>query len=635
MRHHLVLTTIAVVFAAVRPAPAAAVPTDDDYTLWRRLTVDLCQRLPTLEEVACIEANGDLIPSRSLSLSGQAPDVRCDVDFDTTLDECIESESFAEVVALGINDFDLPSSNIAVGDPTLKWKTATFADAGEVKYWYARGWGDCLRGVNTRSRSVDDYLDRAEEPYFASDANIALDGELGSGFFGVDDEDVPFTYVCKETRSLVGSVDCSVDGATEATASLTNDEIEACTPESSRNRSCVRAGGHWPCGCGPNLRWCQTSSAMFASGTAVAEEDNSDGTGRWNMALKNETFQLVKQVVLGSSGLLADRVAEGSDHVPFVRIFDADYSIRSSKLQMLYDSYQANFANEDESDACYRQLAGLDISDATDCDHDVATRLVPYVDWDVTGADGVDWQVVPFDAEGAGTAGLAYRGGGILTHLQFLLRQPSEPNVANRVYSYWTCEDVSWKGWDLTREDDADDLSDWYVQPEYDWVTEPLRFSPLLRTTTAMTEPLEDYLGDTDGDQMDANCQGCHVTVNPLAAFRNFWGSSGRYNPGDAARALGKRVELVTNPDHEAYGAKGVFLGVEGNDLAGLGAIMASSERVHRCIANRVVHWLTGEMWPTGSDELERLVSRFVGSDYDLREVYRSVITSEQYRRLR
>jgi hypothetical protein len=34
----------------------------DGYTLWRRQTLDICQRLPTLAEVECIQANDGQMP---------------------------------------------------------------------------------------------------------------------------------------------------------------------------------------------------------------------------------------------------------------------------------------------------------------------------------------------------------------------------------------------------------------------------------------------------------------------------------------------------------------------------------------------------------------------------------------------
>ena len=55
----------------------------DAYTLWRRIAIDVCQRLPTRAEVACISANGDVIPTTGVAL---CPSVLVSGGFTNTLE---------------------------------------------------------------------------------------------------------------------------------------------------------------------------------------------------------------------------------------------------------------------------------------------------------------------------------------------------------------------------------------------------------------------------------------------------------------------------------------------------------------------------------------------------------------------
>lgn len=337
--------------------------------------------------------------------------------------------------------------------------------------------------------------------------------------------------------------------------------------------------------------------------------------------MQAETFQLVKHIVWGAEGLL------GLD-VPFTEIFTADYSVRTSRLQHLYEWTQSDYRDSSETDECYRQLLGIDKTDAS-CNLDVALTSVEYVDFDPTTTDGKDWQVVPFDAVSTGTEGLSYRAAGILTHLQLLLRQPSEPNIANRIYSYFTCQDIGWNRWELQSDpDDEGDFPDWLLTTDYEGASE-LRFSTLFRTSSAVTEPFD------EGEDAVRNCRGCHLTVVPLAAFRNFWTDFGRYDPGKVAQAAGLHQTLVTTEASDRYGAKGVFLGKSGKDMTGLGALMARSETVHRCITNRVVGWLTGSMLEQRSEALDALTATFQDSNFDIKALYRAVLSSDEYRRPR
>ncbi|MCB1738529.1 MAG: hypothetical protein KDI42_10410, partial [Gammaproteobacteria bacterium] len=89
----------------------------DGYDLWRRITLDVCQRLPTLAEVACIEGNDGAIPTgltvRTWSYaeqSGTCP------SFTATLSGCLNSEAFAEKVATWAGaDFAEPNDTVASG----------------------------------------------------------------------------------------------------------------------------------------------------------------------------------------------------------------------------------------------------------------------------------------------------------------------------------------------------------------------------------------------------------------------------------------------------------------------------------------------------------------------------------------
>jgi hypothetical protein len=561
----------------------------DGYDRWRRECIDICQRLPTLDEQACIASAGGY-PSVS---DGSV------CDFANTLDGCLQSEAFAELVALDIDDFILPSEQPSAGQYAwIKWDTATYLDDGGVeqslRYFYMSSnnttWSNCLEGAGTFASKADleAELDEAIEPYFAN----AYQNTEDVGVYTNDDGDL-FVYVCQETQTN--------DAGVTLTSSLANEDPDA------GGLTCEASNRNFPCGCGPNMRWCLLQSSLRdVDGTPTATPNNR-ARGWLQQQVRGEAAEFAKQVVLRENGILGA--------VPFTDLLGADYGVRTSRLQHFYEVNQRGLHIPGESDACDRIISGIDKS-GEGCT-DTMTGSMPFIDTTTDTAsygvdeNGADWQVVDFTALGSdGTARLGHYGG-ILTSWELLVRQPTEPNFANRVYSYWTCEDISWRSWSLAAGGGAsyDTATTWSVtdtRGTHD-------FSTLFRTTAAL-----DPFNSADANAV-ANCKGCHLTVNPLAAFRNFWDHRGRYRPT-------RYTDLA---------ADGVFLGQTGSDIVGLGAIMAESPEVHACIVNRVVKRLTGRFLPRTDATLGDLVTTFETSGRDIREVYRAVLDLDVYRRPR
>ena len=584
--------TLALLIVAALPTTSRA-DALDGYDLWRRQTIDVCQRLPTLEEIACITVNGGDYP-----VGGAGP-----CDFEATLDACLESEAFAELIALGINDFILPAVVPLKGQYAwINWNTATYFNAAgvekTVRYWHMDAnnsdWDDCLKGVLQPlpdRAALAGYLERADEPFWAN-------AHQGGPEVGIYDDGVPYVLVCKQTEDL------TCKGGLY-TASLANTAEVECND--SGNMQCDRSKNDFPCGCGPNLRWCLPLGTLYDADGSVAAEPNGDGLRLVRQQLLYEAASFVKQVVLAENGIIGGAAR-------FTDIFDGEYGIRTSRLQHFYEVNQADFRDTGDSDACDRIIDGLDKS-AASCTTPKMGGQVPFIDRGLglgagyaLDAEAADWQVIDYTTPAVdGVTPRLDHFSGILSTWELLLRQPSEPNFANRVYSHWTCEEIGWREWGLSDISAGGTGHDWALSGT-GWGTSP-RFSTLYRTTAAL-EPFNDPL-------MAGTCLGCHLTVNSMAAFRNRWDQKARYKP---------RQQVY------AYGA---FLGEEGDDLAGLGALMATSPVVHACIVNRTVKRLTGHWMKRTDAELQSLVDVFTSSGFDMRALYRAVIDTDAYRRPR
>jgi len=582
----------------------------DGYGLWRRQTLDICQRLPTLEEVKCIQANSGEMPYGRFLGIGDAPG--CDIDFSQVISDCLNSEAFAESIGRWVNDFILPSEIPSYSQYNyIVLNETTLTDDEEViPYWYGfnSSWGDCLDGVSLTSSNIDDYLDKAYAPYWwAGGVNGTSEAGLST-----DEADQIFAYVCKKEVTDEGS---------QKTYSLA--DTDATVTYNGRSYTCQRSNRNFPCGCGPNMRWCLVRSNFKDDDGGATSANNESSWWRLKRQALEEPGQFVKQVVLRENGILS------SKSPPFTDIFNGSYAVRTSRLQHYYEVMQADHRDSSRyTDECHRLITGIDKNSESASCATTMTGNIDYVDYTdpnsppsgvSVGIDGGDWQVVDFTQKDVGNtfAPLEYQSAGILTSWQLLNRQPTEPNIANRIYSFWTCEEVSW------RSNDPFSGSDYFVTVnESDYSLKTYfggtdNFSTIFRTTAAL-EPL------SNTEDSNANCAGCHVTVNPLAAFRNRWDEAGRYREADYS------------PDGtEVDSAQGIFLGSSADDMTGFGNLLANSGVVHRCIVNRSFERLVGHRLDSDSDTLQSLTETFLAADKDIRALYDAILDTDEYRKPR
>jgi hypothetical protein len=520
---------------------------------------------------------------------------------------CLGSETFAESIGRWANDFILPAEIPAYnGFAYIVWNEAGLSDTSEsIQYWYGFNdtWGDCLDGISLSSSSIGDYLDKAYAPYWRNGNNGGLH----------EDESGIFAYVCKKQLT---------DNAGETTSySLGN--TEAAIEYESKTYQCQRSNGSFPCGCGPNMRWCLLRSTFTSDEGSEMAFNNESAWWRLKRQALEEPSQFVKQVVLRENGILS------SQDPKFTDIFDGAYGVRTSRLQHFYEVMQSDHRDADNySDECHRLITGID-KDNNNC-ASTLTGTIDYVDYtDPTsppsgvyvGSDGGDWQVVDFTQTNRMPSGilgrlrpLSYQSAGILTSWQLLNRQPTEPNIANRIYSFWTCEEVSWRSNNPYSGSDyrvTANTSDFSLNTNFAGSKD---FATLYRTTAAL-EPLNESSESND------NCGGCHVTVNPLAAFRNRWDENGRYREADYS-PNGNAVES----------AQGIFLGETAEGMRGFGDLLGNSAVVHRCIVNRSFERLVGHRLASDSDTLQSLTETFV-ADMDIRVLYQAILATDEYRR--
>lgn len=660
---------------------SAEAATSLDYDVWRRTMLDICQRMPTMEELACVAVDWG---------SG------CALTREAQISECINHREFADLIGLWVDDFLLPEGK--PGITLFHWLTIgkasveTAAGSEVIRYWYSHrgGWVDCLtpcgNGVLDSGEACDDGNNVAGDGCDAA-CGTESPAECGNGVLEAgedcDDQNTTTGDGCHECAFEVASVcgngvlepgeecdDGNVDpddscslgcrrnhvsqnditmrlekvhdafwlaGVTAADAnrgiyddndglgpyvylcrqphegairSLSNEEVEL-----DSGRRCDAGDPTFPCGCGPGLRWCLLESALFprqaSTGAfySAATPGNADGRTRLFAQLRAEGRAFVREVVHAEDDVL------GSDATGnFMQLFTADFAIRTSRLQHFYEVLQANHVDPPappvdfdvvDEDGCTRLIAGT--ADKSKCPsvpipsavvYRDRTEEAPSTDWTSVEMPGVtpgttttvvpdaeygDWQKIEFSHPTGGSSPFDYRSAGLLTTWLLLHRQPTEPNYANRIYTFWTCQDVSWRhGWTMSPHETIPDAM---VLNQGDG-------DVFVSTLARGAEANETW-------NMDA-CKGCHTTVNPLGAFRNEWDSSGRFMP------LG---------DH---GARGVFLGMVGEGLAGtatesgLGELLANSRLVHACVANRSYRQLVGEFLPLNDARLQELTDVFV-----------------------
>lgn len=660
----------------------------DGYDLWRRITLDVCQRLPTLAEVACIEGNDGAIPTgltvRTWSYaeqSGTCP------SFTATLSGCLNSEAFAEKVATWAGaDFAEPNDTVASGalirryvvDATDTGNGVLNVD-GERLVYFGRyltdsgvtDAGNCLRtevlgdhsytptGGPTQTLAgwlaagdldlSSDWIEanlplkkirtafwnnsyhQTPAPDFTA-SNLQAYNYRSSGLFS--DADGYYVWGCT-TRFDDGIKDpiCEqVDGVWTA-----SDDQEVDLDDTTANlyRCSVAADGSLSrsdtvncsteadlaCGCGEGLGECRLRNALYltprtgtnASGveaTILAGYATDGGQlGRFRVGWQRdmEPFMFVKHLLMGEDGLFGESR-------PFTDLFTSSCTIRTSRAQRAQDAIRRWVSYQNNWDPrCLNRTAGTqgDLT-AADCDgmtppdDDVVFRDDYPGDIGTYGGEA-DWQKVCFDSPLE-----AHLPAGLLTNHALMISNPTEPNYANRIYSYWLCDTINWKHgasywhvdyiegggspWEMRVPDGSETCGD----GEND---DCVSFYKLHDTDAA-----NEALGKDD-------CKGCHGIVNSIGAFKNRWTQGGAYLPNR------------TTP-------QGVFQARSGEDIPALGAMMAESPVVHACIANRVAYDLTHRFLDRDSDSLQTLVDKFQG-ERDIRDVYKAMLALPEYRRAR
>ncbi|MCP5140895.1 MAG: hypothetical protein H6926_08265 [Chromatiales bacterium] len=662
----------------------------DAYDLWRRVTLDVCERLPTLAEVACIEGNGGAIPTglavRTWSYGGESGSCP---SFTGVLNNCLHSEAFAEKVATWAGtDFVAPNENTAGGTFVRRYFVdSTDTGSGDLRVdgerlvYFGRyindgaitDAGDCLRtaalgefsytsGSTTQTlatwlASGDLDLDSAwieanlplkkirnaywnnsyhqtATPAFTASSQSTFNYRA-SGLY--QDTDGYYIWGCK-TRFDDGVKDVICEQVDGVWTASDDQEVDLDDTQTTIYRCASDAAGDLSktdtvncsteadlaCGCGEGLGQCQLRDALYlteqtgeVSGGGEATQlvgysKDSAQYGRYRAAWQRdmEPFMTVKHLVMGTEGLF------GEDR-PFTDVFTSSCVIRSSRAQQADDALRRWMSYDSGWDPrCLNRTSGTqgDVS-ATDCggstppDDDVVFRD-DYPSDTGTYGGAADWQKVCFDSPLE-----AHLQSGLLTNYELMISNPTEPNYANRIYSYWLCDDINWKHgasyWHVDYLAGGGDPWEMRVPNATAICTDGVNTDCVTFNALHDTDAANEALGKEA-------CRGCHGIVNGLGAFKNRWTQAGIYRP-DRTTPLG------------------VFQAQSGEDIAdlpALGALMAESPVVHACIANRVAFQLTHRYLDRDSQSLQTLVDAFL-DDRDIRDVYRAMLARPEYRRAR
>lgn len=638
----------------------------DYYDYYRRMKVDLCKTLPTLAEVNAVESY----------LGGDTSAL----DIEQEIDDCLNSDAFSELLGLWIDDFILPHSGIGV-DPTnhrfLAKSSVTFELNGggteTIEYYYdprsgslntdyvnncgslaylgcresGGGPGGGMFDVCDESykASFESILETVETPYFQRDPVYVCPGLK----WYETPADVPDTAVYSGINTGPMMLQCPGNEGTVCP----NERCETVPDPIGESWYCfkgyptendsmeaqylrMKSGGQYcpqapnlqnQCSCGPNLIWCMVKD----------EEDTDDALKLvLDQALRDEPSDLVEYIV--------------QNNIDFRDIFNADYSVRSKRAQHFIESNM-----------------GIDPT-LSEGGRAVENFFIPSPGGAIVDPD------LDTPAYQSFTAAMQDEDGdqiesGLITSYVFLKRQPTQPNRANTIYRFWTCDEVTPRiqGYDLIHDDVLSDGGTMvantndktmppvidtqlaYYSPEVDLTdTDVSTYDADTGTDGYLVSPLYLDPGPNDvitsyqaGDEAYAECYSCHVTVNPLAAFSNRWDDEARYLPISQEGV----VANITLP------AFGVFAGKQGHDLSGLGDLLAESQDVIDCIIQRTYQLLTGTpLEPSRYDELETLRDDFrdgsgrladsalsatpiTGDSYNIKNLYKSIILSESYRR--
>lgn len=556
----------------------------DKFDLLRRLTIDHCKRLPTLDEISDLHDNLATTTTDDL------------VDY--VVDQCAESDEFAELMALMVDDFVLPSADPYIGkNLVLTVNPITVSVDGvdqTFRYIYGSrpGWEDCGDGLTSMTAAEFNNTFELVTPYWDTSPVHVCRGPVPSTVTAPD-PNISATGVI--TDPSTGTRYYSMTNSNE-TLRIPNWGAVTPTIWLADVKNC-RSEYRFPCGCGDNLRLCSLQNPLpdeldkSKAVTNVSDLIYTNGTGA-ERALENHSQR--------EANMLVQHIVKSGR--PFTDIFTTTESVRTSRLQQYMEALHA--VPEDQS--CINNgVADTTTSLCGSGLRDFVPSITPYYSH--------EWLVDYFPANTDAQAGLdaAYREdwqvverqpfhSGILTMAQLLIRQPTEPNFANQVYRFWMCEDIGWRAdRDLVvGPGDSDDSIDGQAFTK-------------LETTLAANEALT-----------NSDCFGCHLTVNSMAAFRNRWSKGGFYN----------HPSFGSSPN--ADGLVALDTSLAGSDIVGLGAMLAEHPKVHECIARRVHRFVTGEE-PDAATLNDHLSAFDVGGSRDIRKLFRSVLESDDYQRPR
>lgn len=657
----------------------------DGYDLWRRISLDVCQRLPTTTEIACIESNGGEIPvgplARNWSYGGESG--TCP-SFTGTLNRCLNSEEFAEKVATWAGpDFVEPNDTVAAGafirryviDDSDTGNGRLLVD-GEHLVYFGRYMddsgvtdaGNCLGNdalsnfdysSGGTTQSLADWLGSGDldlssdwieanlplkkirnaywnnrhhqtDPPDFTDSNKQDYNYRSSGLF--EDNDGFYLWGCS-TRFDDGVKDVICENNSGTYELAEDQEIDLDDTHASLYRCSVEEDGtlsrsdtvncsteaDLACGCGEGLGECRMRNALYfvevtgetTDGTehTLLTGRNSDGGqyGRYRVGWQRdmEPFMFVKNLLLGEDGLFGEER-------PFTDIFNSSCTIRTSRAQRAHDalrrwvSYRNNWDPRclNRTEGTQGDLTAADCGGTTPPDDDVTFRDDYASDMGTYGGEA-DWQKVCFDSELE-----AHLPAGLLTNHALMIANPTEPNYANRIYSYWLCDTINWKSgatyWHVDYSDGGGTPWEMRVPNGTETCADGSNTDCVSFYKLHDTDAANEALGKQD-------CMGCHGIVNSLGAFKNRWNQGGVYDPNRSA-------------------PQGVFQAQEAEDIPALGELMAESPVVHACIANRVAFDLTHRFLNKDSSSLQILVDKFQG-DRDIRDVYKAMLALPEYRR--
>jgi hypothetical protein len=133
-------------------------------------------------------------------------------------------------------------------------------------------------------------------------------------------------------------------------------------------------------------------------------------------------------------------------------------------------------------------------------------------------------------------------------------------------------------------------------------------------------------------------CNNCHVTMNHVAPLLAHFNMAGQYQAGYAVPTPADGMPMVKEEDYLIAGEKYAWrFGVETPDLPALGAAMAADPATAECSVARVWNWAFGKgdivasLAIVPATVIESQIALFKTTNYNLKEVIRSVFTSDDF----